>query len=99
MSLNGCIYAVGGRNRSTDSYFDLVERYNTQTHHWSPVAPMNSPRAWAAIVVYKENIFAIGGFDGANRLNTVEMYDAVKNVWMNVEGLNVSRAGCGAAVL
>ena len=99
VSLNGCIYAVGGRNRSSDSYFDLVERYDTQTHHWSPVAPMNSPRAWAAVVVHKENIFAIGGFDGANRLNTVEMYDSVKNIWTNVEGLNVSRAGCGASVL
>ncbi|XP_046864948.1 LOW QUALITY PROTEIN: kelch-like ECH-associated protein 1B [Xenia sp. Carnegie-2017] len=99
VSLDGCIYAVGGRNRSTDSYFDLVERYDTRTHHWSPVAPMNSPRAWAAVVVYKENIFAIGGFDGANRLNSVEMYDPVKDIWTNIEGLNVNRAGCGAAVL
>lgn len=99
VALNGCIYAVGGRNRSTDSYFDLVECYDPQTHHWSPVAPMNSPRAWAAVVVYKECIFAIGGFDGANRLSTVEMYDSSKNVWTNIEGLNVKRAGCGAAVL
>lgn len=99
VALNGCIYAVGGRNRSTDSYFDLVERYDPQNHHWSPVAPMNSPRAWAAVVVFKDSIFAIGGFDGANRLNTVEMYDSSKDIWMNVEGLKINRAGCGAAVL
>lgn len=76
-----------------------MERYDPQNHHWSPVAPMNSPRAWAAVVVFKDSIFAIGGFDGANRLNTVEMYDSSKDIWMNVEGLKINRAGCGAAVL
>lgn len=99
VALNNFLYALGGRNRSTDHYFDLAERYNTQTHQWQPVAPLNTPRAWPSVAVYDNKIFVLGGFDGAHRLSSVEVYDPDTDTWRFVQDMNICRAGCGAAVL
>ena len=99
LSFDGFLYAFGGRNRSTDHYFDLAERYNPSTHQWMPVAPLHTPRAWPAVAVFDRKIFVIGGFDGLNRLGSVEVYDPEMDTWRFVQDMNVPRAGCGAAVL
>eukprot|EP00794_Sanderia_malayensis_P011756 gene11756-12975_t len=99
VSLNGFIYALGGRNRSTDHYFNLCERYNPLTDQWAPVAPMITPRSWPAAGVLNNKIVVLGGFDGANRLSSVEMYDPDEDRWHHVSHMNISRAGCGGAVM
>lgn len=99
VSVNGCLYALGGRNRSTDHYFDLAERYNPQLQQWQPIAPLNTPRAWPSVAVYDSKIFVLGGFDGAHRLASVEVYNPDTDVWHFVQDMNTCRAGCGAAVL
>jgi kelch-like protein 2/3 len=99
ISHNHQLYAFGGRNRSTDHYFDLAEKYNPQTNKWTPVAPLLTPRAWPAATVFDGKIFVLGGFDGANRLASAEAYDPEANSWTYVRDMNVSRAGCGAAAL
>jgi hypothetical protein len=32
-------------------------------------------RGWHSMVKYDQKVFIIGGFDGAKRLNTCELYD------------------------
>ena len=99
VSLNGFIYAVGGRNRSTDHYFNTCERYNPVTDQWTTVSPMITPRAWPAAGVLNNKIIVLGGFDGANRLSSVEMYDSDEDKWRHVSNMNICRAGCGGSVM
>ena len=99
VSLNNYIYAVGGRNRGGDQYFDNCERYNPITMQWVSISNMLSPRAWAGVSILRNKIFVAGGFDGVNRLNTVEIYDADEDRWEQVAEMNFARAGCGAALL
>lgn len=43
--------------------------------------------------------YAIGGFNGHERLRTVEVYDPDSRVWREVATLNNKRSALGAAVI
>lgn len=74
-------------------------RYNTQTQQWSSIRSMITPRAWPAVAIYDNNIYVMGGYDGTNRLRSVEVYDPHLDSWSRASNMNVARAGCGAAVV
>ena len=69
------------------------------TKQWTTLSPMNTPRAWPACAVVDNKIFVMGGFDGANRLRSVEVYDIESDTWSFISTMNVCRAGCGSAVV
>lgn len=98
VSLDNYIYAIGGRNRGSDHYFNVCERYNPSTMQWVSISSMISPRAWSGIGILRNKIFVVGGFDGVSRLNKVEVYDVDADEWKEVANMNFARAGCGAAV-
>ncbi|XP_054754399.1 kelch-like protein 17 [Lytechinus pictus] len=99
VAMDHYIYAVGGRLRHTDQFFNIAERYNTQTQQWSSIRSMITPRAWPAVSIYDNKIFVMGGYDGSNRLRSVEVYDPHRDSWSRASNMNVARAGCGAAVV
>jgi len=99
VSLDSYIYAIGGRNRGSDHYFDYCERYNPVTMQWAAISTMLSPRAWSGVGILGNHLFVVGGFDGVNRLSSVEMYNAETNRWKHVANMSFARAGCGVAVL
>lgn len=73
--------------------------YNTWTHQWTAVAQMNTQRAWPGVAILDNSIYIIGGFDGINRLRSVEVYNPDQDTWAFISGMNICRAGCSAAVL
>lgn len=60
---------------------------------------MNTQRAWPGVAILDNNIYVIGGFDGINRLRSVEVYNPDQDSWTFISGMNICRAGCAAAVL
>lgn len=44
-------------------------------------------------------LYAIGGFDGENRLNSVECYHPENNEWTDMPPMKFPRSGAGVAVL
>lgn len=60
---------------------------------------MNTPRAWPGVAKFEGRIYVIGGFDGSNRLRSVEVYDPETNKWTYISSMLVGRAGCGAAAI
>jgi len=46
--------------------------------------PMLHPRRALSVVTLADGIYAIGGFDGQNYLNTVEKYDEFSGSWQMV---------------
>ena len=61
--------------------------------------PMQSPRSGMAMVSYRGMIVAIGGFDGANVLSSVEVYDMSRECWVEVASLTCPRFTHAAAVV
>ncbi|KRZ35453.1 Influenza virus NS1A-binding -like protein [Trichinella pseudospiralis] len=58
-----------------------------------------SGRAEAGCAVYNGKIYVIGGCDGWEKLNTVEVYDPTSNKWTMIAPMTTPRRACGAAVM
>ena len=51
------------------------------------------------MIIIGRLLYAIGGFDGAHRLNSVECYHPENDEWTMVAPMNCSRSGAGVASL
>ncbi|XP_078493949.1 kelch-like protein 12 [Ciona intestinalis] len=59
---------------------------------------MQTPRCWFAAVVFNNAIYAIGGYDGKQRLKSVEKYNVDDDTWVYVENMNKERSRHAACV-
>ncbi|XP_014782697.1 kelch-like protein 20 [Octopus bimaculoides] len=94
---NNMIYAVGGRDDTTE--LSSTERYNPQTNTWQPVVAMTSRRSGVGLAVVNGQLMAIGGFDGTTYLKTIELYDPEQNCWRLCGSMNYRRLGGGVGVV
>lgn len=56
-------------------------------------------RCYVSVVLLDDTIYAMGGFDGHHRLNTVEKYNFDRNQWTMVAPMVSQRSDACAAVL
>lgn len=59
------------------------------------IAPMHTKRIGVGCAVVNRLLYAVGGFDGVNRLNTVECYHTENDEWTMVSAMNTRRSGAG----
>ena len=62
---------------------------------WQKIAPMNSRRIGLGLACVNRLLFAVGGFDGKERLRSVECYDPEKDEWHYRAAMNDTRSGAG----
>ena len=60
---------------------------------------MHCKRLAVGVAVVNRLLYAIGGFDGENRLNSVECYHPENNAWTLVPEMKFKRSGAGVSVL
>lgn len=58
-----------------------AEFYNPEIDQWTLITPMLTPRSGIRVLAYKTTIYAVGGFNGVSRLNTIERYNMKSNTW------------------
>ena len=92
------LYAIGGRNRGEQTYCNKVERYCPAEDRWEIISPLLHSRAWPAAATFCRCIYVAGGYDGQNRLNTLEQYNPDADKWTNMAEMKENCAGCGLAV-
>lgn len=73
----------------------LFSRYDPDCDKWFKIASMKSPRIGVGLACINRLLFAVGGFDGQHRLNSVECYDPEKDEWSDVAPMNTTRSGAG----
>ena len=56
---------------------------------------MHSKRLGVGVAVINRLLYAIGGFNGNERLNSVECYHPENNEWTFVPSMQVGRSGAG----
>lgn len=83
--LNGYVYALGGYDGQTSHFLRDCERYSLLSDEWSPISPMNTARcAFSATAVNSRHVFIFGGYDGSQRLASIEKYDPEEDRWLLV---------------
>lgn len=72
LGFDGKIYAIGGFGGDSNICLNSAERYNPVYQVWEKIASLNRPRRALCAVTLPDGIYAIGGFDGNNYINSVE---------------------------
>lgn len=97
-SAAGVVFCVGGRGTSGDP-FRSVEAYNWRKDKWFAVSDMNTRRRHVGVVSASGKLYAIGGHDGSNHLDTAECFDPATNMWHNVASMVTRRRGIAVGTL
>lgn len=75
-------------------HFSLYS-YDPTEDKWSLAQSMAYKRLGVGVAVVNRLLYVIGGFDGQERLRTVECYHPENNAWSLVTPMNVGRSGAG----
>lgn len=75
--------------------FFLLCRYDPEKDQWQLVAPMLTRRIGVGVAVINRLLYAVGGFDGANRLSSCECYNPERDEWKTMASMNTVRSGAG----
>lgn len=60
---------------------------------------MYYPRCYVSVAVHNGKIYALGGYNGRNRMNSVERYDPEKNQWELITPMQKQRSDASAATV
>jgi hypothetical protein len=77
---------------------DSVEFYDPGTNVWTLITPMLSRRSGTGAVSFNGFLYAVGGYDGVNRLRTCERYDPKEKKWTRIAVMNSPRSNFGIEV-
>ncbi|HEY0815648.1 MAG TPA: kelch repeat-containing protein [Pseudonocardia sp.] len=93
------VYAVGGRNLSSDKNSAAFERFDPAAGAWQTMPNMPTPRGGVAATCIDGRIVAAGGEEPTRVLNTVEAYDIDTGTWSGLAPLPVARHGMALATV
>lgn len=60
---------------------------------------MYYPRCYVSVAIHRGKIYALGGYNGRNRMSSVERYDPEKNQWELITPMLKQRSDASAATL
>lgn len=91
--LSALCLSAGGYDRG--QCLVSVEAYSIKDDHWSQLPSMKNPRARFGAAAIGDRLYAIGGSDGTQDLDSVHCLDFSANKWKAIASLNVPRSSVG----
>lgn len=73
--------------------------YDPEEDRWTLVQPMHAKRLGVGVAVVNRLLYAVGGFDGKERLASMECYHPENNAWTILPSMKIGRSGSGVAAL
>lgn len=70
-----CISFSHSGGHDGEGLLDTVERYDPQRDTWTVITTLSSPRCLGSLVALKGCLYAIGGYDGASVLQSLQVRD------------------------
>jgi N-acetylneuraminic acid mutarotase len=99
-TVNGKIYAIGGRGSFTTDQTDVVQEFNPDTLSWSLKTSMPDQRSKAAVATHNGIIYIAGGEAiGGSQLASLLSYDPVADFWGAGSPMSQARLSPGGAVI
>ena len=104
VSIDGLLYAVGGRQQILSRSFATLEIYNPKTDTWKLGPSIPAARSNVGGVAWKGLFVVIGGLrqsqdERARVFDEVDVYDPKQEKWMSWPKLSLPRHGLGATML
>ena len=94
------IFVCGGQSASKSEVLTSAEVFNLDENVWEEIcAKMATPRVGLAVVSMGNKVYALGGSNGSQYLDTVECYDPSKQEWLPSTPLRFKRFAASAVVL
>lgn len=97
-SYAGVLFCVGGRGASGDP-FKSIECYDPRQDHWFRVADMATRRRHVGVCSFNGLLYAVGGHDGSEHLQSGEVFDPKCNSWKPIAQMATLRRGIALACL
>lgn len=60
---------------------------------------MYYPRCYVSVAVLRGKIYALGGYNGRNRMNSAERYDPERNQWELITPMQRQRSDASASTV
>nr|WEX30373.1 Kelch-like protein 6-A-3 [Carassius gibelio] len=86
------VYISGGKETLQE-----VWKYNASLNKWIQIEYLNTGRWRHKMAVAGGKVYVLGGFDGTQRLSSVEAYDPFHNCWTEAGPLMISVSSFSAA--
>ena len=91
------LYAVGGRELSSDKNVAAFERYDAESDSWKELPDMPTARGGIAATVAGDHFVVAGGEEPTSVRATVESFDISAGRWAKLPDLPTARHGAGVA--
>lgn len=94
VAYNDQLYVIGGFTKSFLSVWHPipnVHRYDPKTDEWTELAPMPTARGALAVAEVEGKLYAIGGYNGTENPDPVEVYSLNTDSWSSVTPLPTLR--------
>uniref|UniRef100_A0AAV2J979 BACK domain-containing protein n=1 Tax=Knipowitschia caucasica TaxID=637954 RepID=A0AAV2J979_KNICA len=79
----------------SDANCATLKIWNSLPEDWTYIAPLTSRRSGVSVIAYSIHIYAVRGFDGVERLRSVEAYNPQTNSWHEVAPMITTRSNFG----
>ena len=78
------VFVVGGINfvNEAENYMAACEMYDVNKNTWTKISSLNQNRYNCALGLVGDKIYAFGGSNGQNYLETVECYSISQDTWL-----------------
>jgi kelch-like protein 8 len=97
-SYSGMLFSIGGRGKGGDP-FSKIEIYSWLENCWTPGPRLLMPRRHVAAAEIGGVIYAVGGHNGSEHLNTVESFDPTNGSWQLCQPMAICRRGMSVGIL
>ncbi|KAJ8013131.1 hypothetical protein DPEC_G00050110 [Dallia pectoralis] len=86
------VFITGGKETQHEAW-----KYSGALDRWIPIEPMATGRWRHKMAVHGGKVYALGGFDGTQRLTSVEAYEPFHNRWTQAPPLVLAVSSFAAA--
>jgi non-specific serine/threonine protein kinase len=93
------LYAVGGRNLSSDKNTAVVERYDPVADEWAQLPDKPTPSGGLGAVVIGERLIALGGENPTGTMSEVEALHLGTRRWSTLPPMRTPRHGMGVVAI
>lgn len=68
-----------------------VEVYDPEKGKWCGAEAMSMLRSRVGVAVMNNKLYAVGGYNGSERLSTAEVFNPAERVWSRVSSMHFNR--------